>query len=260
MTTPPPRLRDHVRARLLDEADRRDMRVSVAEIDRLALAAFGAVLESAPARLENRTSVADLHWREAQVLEGVGRSLSNARIAAGLGVSEETVKAYLRSLMAKLGAHTRMHVVLIALTRGLLRLEDLIEPAAATVAADTAGGRIEHGTLAGHEAHLANGTAPCTRCHAAHSYRPSAPPRRHPGAAEVIARHSVRDGDHVVWLGPAKTVAINGRQHGPARASWLVHVERVPHGRVQAACEMPACIRPAHLMDAADRQRSKTPA
>lgn len=60
--------------------------------------------------------------RELDVLAQVARGRSNPHIGAVLGISHETVKAHMRSILAKLAARDRTHAVLIALRRGLLDL------------------------------------------------------------------------------------------------------------------------------------------
>jgi DNA-binding NarL/FixJ family response regulator len=60
--------------------------------------------------------------REVEVLRCVAQGGSNKRIAALLGVAEETVKTHLKSIFAKLGATDRTHAVTIALRRGVLEL------------------------------------------------------------------------------------------------------------------------------------------
>jgi DNA-binding CsgD family transcriptional regulator len=49
--------------------------------------------------------------RQRQVLLLVERGLRNAEIAAHLGLTEQTVKTYMRALMARLGARTRQEAV-----------------------------------------------------------------------------------------------------------------------------------------------------
>lgn len=63
-----------------------------------------------------------LSEREIQVLRSVARGNSNKRVAAELGVSEETVKAHMKSIVSKLDANDRTHAVTIALRRGILEL------------------------------------------------------------------------------------------------------------------------------------------
>lgn len=58
--------------------------------------------------------------REVDVLACVATGATNAVAAERLGVRPETVKAYLRSAMRKLGAHTRLEAVVAARRVGLL--------------------------------------------------------------------------------------------------------------------------------------------
>jgi DNA-binding CsgD family transcriptional regulator len=58
--------------------------------------------------------------RELDVLAEVARGHGNAQVAAWLGLSEQTVKSYLKSAMAKLGGHTRGEAVYRARAAGLL--------------------------------------------------------------------------------------------------------------------------------------------
>ena len=61
-----------------------------------------------------------LTGRETQVLERVAAGSSNKIVADELGISEETVKTHMRSIMGKLGANDRTHAVTIARRRGIL--------------------------------------------------------------------------------------------------------------------------------------------
>lgn len=71
---------------------------------------------------EIATHVADdaLSAREVEVLGEVAGGRSNKMIAAHMGISEETVKTHMKSILAKLGANDRTHAVTIALKRGIL--------------------------------------------------------------------------------------------------------------------------------------------
>jgi NarL family two-component system response regulator LiaR len=58
--------------------------------------------------------------RERQVLELIGRGLSNKRIARELGVAEKTVKTHVGHVLAKLGVSDRTQAALYAVRTGLL--------------------------------------------------------------------------------------------------------------------------------------------
>jgi DNA-binding NarL/FixJ family response regulator len=60
--------------------------------------------------------------REIEVLSFVAHGNSNRAAAAKLGVTEETVKAHMKSICAKLHANDRTHAVTIAVRRGILDL------------------------------------------------------------------------------------------------------------------------------------------
>ena len=58
--------------------------------------------------------------RELQALHRIAEGLSNAKIAAELGLSAETVKTHLRGLFRKLQAGDRAHAVAIGIRTGLI--------------------------------------------------------------------------------------------------------------------------------------------
>jgi DNA-binding NarL/FixJ family response regulator len=58
--------------------------------------------------------------REIEVLGLVAAGNSNRDIGARLLVTEETIKAHMKRIIAKLGANDRTHAVTLALTRGIL--------------------------------------------------------------------------------------------------------------------------------------------
>ena len=58
--------------------------------------------------------------REVDVLRKVAVGNSNKIIAAQLGVSDDTVKGHMKSILAKLSANDRTHAVTIAMKRGYL--------------------------------------------------------------------------------------------------------------------------------------------
>lgn len=61
-----------------------------------------------------------LSEREIQVLRSVALGNSNKRVAIELAITEETVKAHMKSILSKLNANDRTHAVTIALRRGIL--------------------------------------------------------------------------------------------------------------------------------------------
>ena len=58
--------------------------------------------------------------REVEVLRRVATGTANKVIAFELSVSEATVKAHMKNILAKLGANDRTHAVTIAVKRGFL--------------------------------------------------------------------------------------------------------------------------------------------
>ena len=63
-----------------------------------------------------------LTQREIQVLREVAAGNANKMVAQLLHVSEETVKAHMKSILSKLGANDRTHAVTIALKRGIIEI------------------------------------------------------------------------------------------------------------------------------------------
>ena len=63
-----------------------------------------------------------LTHRELEVLEQLAEGLPNKGIAARLGISDQTVKFHVASIMGKLGASNRVETVRRAVRRGLLSL------------------------------------------------------------------------------------------------------------------------------------------
>ena len=60
--------------------------------------------------------------REIEVLREVAAGNANKMVAQLLHISEETVKAHMRSILSKLGANDRTHAVTIAVKRGIIEI------------------------------------------------------------------------------------------------------------------------------------------
>jgi len=60
--------------------------------------------------------------REIEVLHEVAAGNANKMVAQLLNISEETVKAHMRSILSKLGANDRTHAVTIAVKRGIIEI------------------------------------------------------------------------------------------------------------------------------------------
>ncbi|MBM0103256.1 response regulator transcription factor [Steroidobacter sp. S1-65] len=63
-----------------------------------------------------------LSLRELEVLRSVAGGNANKSIAAELGISEDTVKAHMKSILAKLDARDRTHAVVMAVKRGIIEI------------------------------------------------------------------------------------------------------------------------------------------
>lgn len=60
---------------------------------------------------EEVASSAALTEREREIIDGVGRGLTNKEIARQLGISDMTVKSHLQNIYAKLGVHRRTQLL-----------------------------------------------------------------------------------------------------------------------------------------------------
>ena len=74
------------------------------------------------AALAEHVTDSALSPKEISVLTLIAGGNANKEIAAQLSVSEESVKSYVRSILAKLGANDRTHAVTIGLKRGIIGL------------------------------------------------------------------------------------------------------------------------------------------
>jgi two-component system NarL family response regulator len=78
--------------------------------------------EALAGRLKEREHRKDLSVRELEVLQLIVRGRSNKEIASDMGVGEESVKSYLKSLFHKLGVTDRTQAAIEAIRHGIVLL------------------------------------------------------------------------------------------------------------------------------------------
>lgn len=71
-------------------------------------------------RLASRRLFEELTRRELQVLNELAKGLANKQIADALNVSENTVKGFLKNILAKLHVSDRTEAVSVAIQRGII--------------------------------------------------------------------------------------------------------------------------------------------
>lgn len=71
----------------------------------------------------NGRVISQLSSRELEVLALVAKGLSNKEIGAALNVAEGTIKVHLKNILAKLGVSDRTQAILVAVKRGIIRLD-----------------------------------------------------------------------------------------------------------------------------------------
>lgn len=69
--------------------------------------------------------LAPLSQREKEILSHIARGNKNKRIANMLGISEQTTKLHVSSILRKLHANRRAHAVALAIRSGLVTFEDV---------------------------------------------------------------------------------------------------------------------------------------
>lgn len=74
-------------------------------------------------KLAERLNGRDLTEREKEVIELLCKGNSNSEIASALSISEGTVKFHVNNILSKLGVKDRTQAVILALKRGLTRLD-----------------------------------------------------------------------------------------------------------------------------------------
>jgi len=73
---------------------------------------------------ETEDAVALLTKREREILTLVADGNSNRNIAKKLDISEQTIKNHVSAIMRKLNANDRAHAVVLAIRRGLIRIDE----------------------------------------------------------------------------------------------------------------------------------------
>ena len=66
-----------------------------------------------------------LSAREMSILNLIARGMSNKEAAAELGISYQTVKNHMTSILRKLAVNDRTQAAIYALRRGWIRLQDI---------------------------------------------------------------------------------------------------------------------------------------
>ena len=113
-----------VRAVLRDDATAEELRAAI-DAARAGLVVLhpDTLKGSAEARpAESRGSAAALTPRELEILEMMAEGMSNRTIAGRLGISSQTVKFHVASILAKLGAASRTEAVTFGVRHGLIAL------------------------------------------------------------------------------------------------------------------------------------------
>lgn len=73
-------------------------------------------------REENEASMSPLTVRETEILNYVAQGFLNKQIATELGISEQTIKNHVTSILRKLNASARTEAVVLAIKQGLISI------------------------------------------------------------------------------------------------------------------------------------------
>lgn len=95
------------------------LRKELLETIRLAHAGHRRIPPEIAAEIAEHAADETLTEREIEVLRHVAGGNANREVAAQLRITEETVKAHMKNILAKLRANDRTHAVTIALKRGI---------------------------------------------------------------------------------------------------------------------------------------------
>lgn len=85
------------------------------------------IAAKAVASLTHAGPVEALSERELDVLRRVAKGRTNREVARDLGISDRTVQGHLANMFGKLNVASRTEMVTLALQRGLVTLEDVVE-------------------------------------------------------------------------------------------------------------------------------------
>ncbi len=75
-------------------------------------------------QIADHATDSDLTARELDVLRLIAAGNPNKLVADRLSITEDTVKAHVKNILSKLAANDRTHAVTIALSRGIIELQD----------------------------------------------------------------------------------------------------------------------------------------
>ncbi len=73
-------------------------------------------------RSESEAVISPLTPREIEILQYIAQGYLNKQIAAELGISEQTIKNHVTSILRKLNANARTEAVVVAIKQGLIKI------------------------------------------------------------------------------------------------------------------------------------------
>ena len=74
-------------------------------------------------RSESEAFISPLTPREIEILQYIAQGYLNKQIAAELGISEQTIKNHVTSILRKLNANARTEAVVVAIKQGLITID-----------------------------------------------------------------------------------------------------------------------------------------
>ncbi|MBY0507645.1 MAG: response regulator transcription factor [Bryobacteraceae bacterium] len=100
------------------------LRTQITEAIRTVYRGHRSIPPAVAAQVADHLPRVTLTDRELEVLKLVSRGLRNKEIAYALALSEGTVKVHIANVLSKLNVQDRTHAVVVALDRGILRIEE----------------------------------------------------------------------------------------------------------------------------------------